>query len=154
MVEITFKEMSLSFDGRTVFIKGDFFGEVVDVKLSVLQLAKVFGSDKIIAQEAEQNFGSEELEDKCTETRDVVKNFPNIDVWTNNVELSDCWIDSSEIDKGIIRIFGENMCGWENKGILIRMSREIYGKVLGGKDFKIILTPFFCYIFVVISQSW
>ena len=142
MVEITFKEMSLSSDGRTVFIKGDFFGEVVDLKLSVLQLAKVFGSDRMIVQEAENNFGSEELEDKCNETREVVKNFPKIDVWNNKVELSDCGINSAEVDKGIIRIFGENMCGWGNEGVLIRMSREIYGKVLEGKDFKIILTPF------------
>jgi len=141
MVQIIFKKMKLSEDKRTVFIDGDCYGKEVKIKLSILQLAKVFGTDRELAQDVEHSFGSEEYEDGCIETRKYVEKFPKISVWDREIEFSGCGGENRE-KKEVILIWGEDMGGWDNEGVQITFPQELYDRILEGKDYSISMTPF------------
>ena len=135
--------MELSKDGNTVHIDADAFGHKIDITLSILQLAKIFGTDGEVAGEyLKSGFGSVELEDKCNETREFVKAFPNITVWDNKVEFRDISISEGDTEE-TLKIFGEDISGWSNEGIMIIFPKKLYNKTLENKKFRIFVAPFF-----------
>ena len=83
-MKIDFKQMKLLEDNITVKIIGDYLKNKIIIKLSILQIAKIFGTDKKIIDKLD--FGSIEDEYKCDETREYVKKFPNIDVLDREIE--------------------------------------------------------------------
>ena len=156
MVTITFKKMELLENHNTVKIVGDCFGHQVTMEISILQLAKIFGTDKEISQEVENDFGSTEYEDKCDETREYVKKFPEIKVWNNELEFGyvsvedQKWVkefrenkfQEKSINPKTIGIYAEDIVGWDNEGIRIDFPKEIYDKDLKGKEFRVFVSPF------------
>jgi plasmid maintenance system antidote protein VapI len=77
--------MELLENQNTVKIIGDCFGHQVTMEISRLQLAKIFGTNKEVLKKVENDFGSKEYEDRCEETREYVKKFPEIKVWNNEL---------------------------------------------------------------------
>ncbi len=147
-MEIPFKEMKLDNDGITVRIIGEAFGYKIPMKVSILQLAKIFGADKEVGEECESiGFGSEELEEKCEETRKLIEKFPNIKVWNNEVKfdyssVEDSSWKSKSSNPNIIWVYAEDIVGWNNEGILIDFPKELYDKRLKGKNFEVFVKPF------------
>ena len=147
ILHIVFKKMELSEDKRTVKISASCLKAPVEIKISILEIAKIFGTDTEIADEAENEFGSEELEEKCKETRGYVKKFPNIKSWANWVDFGIANILSvSDSKTGLaskktVLILGENFCVWGNEGIRIKLNSEVYDNNLKGRDFKILVSP-------------
>jgi hypothetical protein len=147
-MEIKFKKMELKDDEITVKIIGEAFGHKINMKISILQLAKIFGTDQKVGEECESiGFGSFELEEKCEETRELIKKFPNIiNGWTKEIKFDyvsvedGLWKDRSK-DPNIIWIFAEDLVGWDNEGILIDFPKEIYDKMLKGKEFEVFVRP-------------
>lgn len=147
MVKIMFKRMRILKDKRTVGIIGEYRGKEIEIELSVLQLAKVFQCDKDVLKEQERyGWGSRELEEKCEEIIDIIKRFPNVKIVENKIGVEDISvIDNSKIKyylntkENIVKIFGEDLSGWENEGIKIRFPADLYRQDLEGKDFNFIL---------------
>jgi len=151
-VTIEFKSMKLSEDGRTVIIKGVCLGHHTKIEISILQLAKIFGTDRKVGNKlSEIGFGSEELEDECDETRDYVKKFPEITVWERELEFpevsveDESWAERST-DPEIIWIHAEDIKGWSNEGLRIDFPKKIYDSELKGKNFGVYATPFYVYL--------
>ncbi len=144
-MKIEFKEMKLANDGISVEIKGksvsaNYFGEDVDVKMSVLQLAKMWGTDRNAGEACEESgWGSKELEDKCDETKNEIKKFPDVKYWNKEIECYEGGVINNEGE--MVDIYGEDISGWNNEGIIMKMSKEIYDKEIGEKKFKVILNP-------------
>ncbi len=145
-MKIEFKEMKLSKDGISVEIKGKSmssfsFGKDVDIKMSILQLAKVWGTDRSVGDELEngEGWGSKELEEKCDETKGEIKKFPNVKFWDKEIECYDNGGPHERED--MITVYGEDLSGWNNEGISIKMKKEVYEKEINGKKFKVILNP-------------
>lgn len=145
--------MRLKEDSRTVQIEGEIvnpfkiYKEKINIEMSILQLAKVWGTDRKAVSKVENEFGSEELEDLCEETKEEIKNFP-IEFW--NKEIKCGYVnttdktndrDSPDMKTQIVRIYGEDLCGWDNEGILVEIPKEIYDKELKGKKIEMILEP-------------
>lgn len=139
--------MQILNDERTVKIIGEYKNKEMEIKLSVLQLAKVFQCDKEVLKEQEEyGWGSEELEDKCEEIRDIIKKFPDVEIGNNEIEVGYTSLvnksldrDSEDMKDQVVRVFGEDLCGWGNEGILIRFPVELYNQDLQGKEFDFIL---------------
>ena len=121
----------------------------MEIKLSVLQFAKVFQCDKEVLKEQEANgWGSIELEDKCEEIREIIKKFPSGRIRKNEIKVDYVSIkdnsrdrDSSDMKEKIVRIYGEDLSGWENEGIMIKFPVDSFRKDLQGKEFDFILKP-------------
>lgn len=139
--------MELLKNQNTVKIFGDCFGHRVIMEISIFQLAKIFGTDKEIVQEVENNFGTEEYEDKCNETREYVKKFPKIDVWDKKLEFDyvsvedESWAQRTT-DPNIIGIYAEDIVGWNNEGIKIKFPKGVFDQELKDKKFKVFVNPF------------
>lgn len=148
MVTITFKKMELTEDQNTVRITGDCFGHEVKIELSILQLAKIFGTDREVGYEIKDDFGSTEYEDKCEETRKYVKQFPDIHVWDTEMEFGyvstedESWAAKSK-DPRKIKIYAEDIVGWDNEGIRIDFPAEVFNKEIKGKKFGVFSSPFY-----------
>ncbi len=147
MVTITFKKMKLLKDQNTVKIVGDCFGHEVLIEISILQLAKIFGTDREVVQEAEDDFGSKEYEDKCNETREYVQKFPEIDVWNKELEFSYVSVENEgwarrSTNPETIRIYAEDIVGWNNEGIRIEFPKEIFNQKLKDKKFRVFMSSF------------
>lgn len=157
MAIITSRKMKLLENQNTVKIIGDCFGHQVTMEISILQLAKIFGTDKEISQKVETDFGSTEYEDKCDETREYVKKFPEIEVWDKELEFGyvsvedQKWVkefrenkfQEKSINPKTIGIYAEDIVGWDNEGIRIDFPKEIYDKELKDKKFKVFVSPFY-----------
>ncbi len=155
-MKIIFKKMELLEDGNTVKITGDCFGQEVVIEISILQLAKIFGKDKEVVQEIESDFGSEEYEDRCDETREYIKRFPEIDVQDKGLEFgyvsveSRSWVKEFRENKfqkqptklEMIGIYAEDLVGWNNEGIRIDFPKEIFNRELKDREFKVFVSPF------------
>jgi len=147
MIKIKFKKMQLMEDERTVKIIGEYKNEEMEIELSVLQVAKVFRCDKEVLKEQEKcGWGSGELEDKCEEIREIIKKFPNVKIGKNEINVRYTSVvnksfdrDSEDMKNQVIRVFGEDLSGWENEGIMIRFPVELYKQDLQGKEFDFIL---------------
>ncbi len=139
--------MQILEDERTVKIIGGYKNEEMEIELSVLQLAKVFQCDKEVLKEQEEyGWGSEELEDKCEEIRDIIKKFPNVEIGKNEINVGYTSVvnksidrDSEDMKNQVVRVFGEDLCGWGNEGIMIRFPVELCKQDLQGKEFDFIL---------------
>ena len=148
MVRTSFRSMRLLDDMNTVKIIGDCLGHRVTIKISVLQLAKIFGTDKEVVQEVGDGFGSEEYEDRCDETREHIKRFPEIDVLRDELEFGyvsvedETWAKRSA-DPQTIGIYAEDIVGWGNEGIRIDFPKEIFNHKLKGKKFRVLVSPFY-----------
>jgi hypothetical protein len=146
MTTIDFKSMKLSEDERTVIIKGNCLGHNVKIEVSIIQLAKIFGTDREIADEATLN--PEECEKKCKETKEYAKKFPDIAVWDKELEFrevsveDESWTEISA-DPKIIMIYAEDICGWDNEGIRIDFPIKVYNSELKGKNFGVYVSPFY-----------
>src|SRR3989338_1115947 len=147
---LIFKEMKLEEDEITVIIIGEAFGYKIPMKMSILQLAKIFAIDRVVGDECEStSFGSEELEDKCEETRELVRNFPNIKLWNNKIKFDYVSVtdnsndrDSSDMKDKVVSIYAEDLVGWNNEGIKISFPKELYVKQLKEKKFDVFVKPF------------
>mgnify|MGYP001573041172 FL=1 len=147
---IEFKKMKLIEERRSVEI----IGKIIEISktlyknkkaiitMSILQLAKIWGADKENVSDADNNFGSEKLENQCDETRELVNKFPDVKFGNKEIECQDNTIISDK-DNNKIDLLGEDISGWENEGVLVRIPKEIYDKELDEKSFKLILTPTF-----------
>ena len=94
--------------GRSVVIDGESvspnsWGEKAEIKMSILQLAKIWGTDRISVSEVEDSFGSDELEDKCDETREEVKKFPDFEFWNKEIKIEDVSVSSDKNNKINVR---------------------------------------------------
>jgi len=148
MVTITFKGMDLLKDRNTVKIIGDCFGSLVVIEISILQLAKVFGTDRNIGQEIGSNFGSKEYEDKCEETREYIKKYPNVEVWDKEIEFKDVSVDIENATRKsmypeTVGIYAEDIVGWDNEAVRIYFPEKVYNQTLKDKKFKVFVSPFF-----------
>jgi hypothetical protein len=111
-MKIEFKKITL--DRNTIIIQGT---ENTQIKMSILQLARIWGLDKKITDEAVFHFGSEKLEIQCKETREAVKKFSNINLKGDEIKI--IHIDLVTKDNKILKILGEDLCGWNNEGVKI-----------------------------------
>ena len=147
-MEISFKEMKLDNDEITVKTTGEAFGYKIPIKLSILQLAKIFGTDREVGEECESiGFGSQELEEKCEETKELIKKFPDIRVWNNEVKFDYTSVEeisrkSVSSNPNVIQIYAEDIVGWNNEGILTDFPKELYDKELKCKKFEVSVKPF------------
>src|SRR3989344_3704857 len=103
---LPFKKMNVSDDELKVSILSEYISEEVTIKMSVLQLAKIFGVDKEVIKEMEGNkccgYGSVELEEKCKEIREVIKKFPEYSGEGKTIIIKDISIygpEAREIEK-------------------------------------------------------
>lgn len=132
---------------NTVKIIGDCLGHHVTMNISILQLAKIFGTDKEVGGELGNDFGTEEYEDKCDETREYVKKFPEINVWNKELEFNyisvenEGWAKKST-NPETIGIYAEDIVGWNNEGLRIDFPKEIYNQKLKEKKFRVFVSPF------------
>ena len=118
-------------DERTVLIIGDYNNFEIKIKMSVLQLAAIWGTDKNVIKELDRGFGSEELEDRCEEVRNLIKKFPNVKVEHNKLVFDsysfiDETIDRASPEKKFVSIFIEDIVGWGNEGIEIKIPKDLY----------------------------
>ena len=118
-------------DERTVLIIGDYNNFEIKIKMSVLQLATIWGTDKNVIKELDRGFGSEELEDRCEEVRNLIKKFPNVKVENNKLVFDsysfiDETIDRDSPEKKFVSIFIEDIVGWGNEGIEIKIPKDLY----------------------------
>ncbi len=139
-MKINFKKMSIEDDERTALIVGDYKNVEIRIKMSVLQLAKIWGVDKNVTEELDRGFGSEELEDECEEVRALIKKFPNIKVENNKLifdgySFIDETIDRDSFEKKFVSVFVEDITGWSNEGIEIKIPKEIYYLKFGKKKY-------------------
>ncbi len=131
MLKILFTKMELLKDNNTVKIFGDYLGHQVSIELSILQLAKIFGTDANIVKEVD--FGTEEYEEKCIETREHIKNFPKMNVQNNILSLSNTQI--KRVSENKLKMYVEDIVGWDNEGIRIEFPEDIFNQEL--KDGKL-----------------
>ncbi len=139
--------MKLESDERTVKITGKYKANEVEITISILQLAKVFQSDKKVLKETEkEGFGSTTLEDACEQTRELVKLFPKIKVKPNKVNCGKASVHETPRDRyaskergNIIKMYGEDLFGWSNEGIIVKVPRELYERDLKERNFNFIL---------------
>ena len=139
MTSINFEKMELSEDEKSVIITGECSGREVTIELSILQLAKVFGADKGLAEEVEREFGSEELEGKCEETKNLVYGFPHISVWNTSIELT---VTGEEVDGKNVIIMAEDLGGWDNQGVRIYLPIDLHSSTLKEKIYTAFISPF------------
>jgi hypothetical protein len=145
-MEIIFKKIKFIEDTGKVEIEGELVNsdcpiKKMLIKMSILQLAKVWSTDRERVSIADNDFGSAFLEDKCIETRKLVKKFPKVQLWDKEIDCGE--VTSHPVNyKEYLSLFAEDLCGWNNEGIEIKMSKEFYEKEVKGKRFKLILTPF------------
>ncbi len=141
MMKIEFKTIKLSEDENTVFIKGYYKDKEIEIKMSILQLAKLWGTDRKITEELDRDFGSEELEYQCDETRELVSKFPNIKEENNELDF-DCYsivgstLDRDNPERKFVTIFVEDIVGWDNEGIIIKFPTELYNSTFEGKRYQ------------------
>ena len=147
MVEVSFKEISLEHDEHSVFIKGKSHNHQLQVKMSILQFAKICGTDGELAQEVEADFGSIEHEEKCIETKQLVTLFPNIPVWDKELIIEDqVTIKENTTDK-TIELTVKDIVGWSNEGITLSMPQEFYNlHVKPLQPIQLSISPFTLYI--------
>lgn len=143
MIEIKFKDMKVLKDGRTIRIIGECKGKEIEIELSILQLAKVWNSDKKVLEKLKyEGFGSAELEYECKETVKMVSEFPNINVnLTNKIEILYDRVVIRGVMPDIIMVCGEDLNGWDNEGIRIKFPKELYPDELEEIKFDFILKP-------------
>ena len=139
-MKINFKKMFMGDDERTVLIFGDYENSEIKIKMSVLQLAKIWGVDKKVLNELGEGFGSEEFEDKCEDARKLIKNFPNIKTENNRLVFEsfsfiDETIDGDAMEKRFVSVFVEDICGWGNEGIEMKIPKDIYYSKFGRKKY-------------------
>ena len=153
---IAFEKMLLSEDQNTVKIIANCFEHRVVVELSILQLAKIFGTDKDVFETMETSFGSTKYEERCDETRRYVQRFPEINIENNTVEFRYVSVTDQEYraenmqyqaqeasnHPETISVYAEDIVGWDNEGIRIRMPRKIYENELKGTRFGVLVRPF------------
>jgi len=143
---IGFKKMSLNEEGNTVKIIGEVvnppkkYNDEISIEMSILQLAKVWSTDRRKVSKVENGFGAGELEDECEETKEEVKNFPNIEFWNKEIKFDFINITGTAKEKNM-HICAEDISGWSNEGIRIEMPKKIYDAELNDKEFELILTP-------------
>jgi hypothetical protein len=116
------------------------YGQEIKADLSILQLAKVWGTDRKIADElSSTGFGSHKLEDKCTETKNLIKKFPNISLWNKKTKF-----DYVKLTDSKKMIYAEDIVGWNNEGIRIKISKKIhdYLSEKSNKKLSLYMTPF------------
>lgn len=145
-MDIFFKSMEL-FDennSNSVRIIGDSSGKKVEIEMSILQLAVIFDTDKNVISLMKQSggFGSHELELKCTETKELVKKYPEI-TFSNNQLISSkdcCFIPyTKDGDEDYGRIIFEDLSGWGNEGISIILPMSLYN-LFKDEYLKIVIT--------------
>jgi hypothetical protein len=126
-MKIKFEKICLSEDKRSVVINGKYKRNFLKISLSILEIAKVWGTDKTIIEKVRNSFGSEEYEDGCNETREKISDFPNIKIENNLIEIDE--IDLVTKDESVIKLIGEDITGWGNEGIEILIPLEAYRKL-------------------------
>jgi hypothetical protein len=136
---INFEKMKLSEDKRSVFIAGKSFGYSVTIKMSIIQLAKIFGTDRELSGLDYDGLVSGELEDNCKETREFVQKYPEIQVWDSFILFDS--ISVKEVENNI-QIFAEDISGWDNEGIYITIPKEIFEKIVNSKILELFVDPF------------
>ncbi|MFA4960042.1 MAG: hypothetical protein WC548_00050 [Candidatus Pacearchaeota archaeon] len=147
MIKINFKKMQILNNERTVKIFGGYKKKEIIIELSILQLAKVFQCDKEILKEQENyGWGSEELEYRCKEIREIIKKFPKVKIEKREIVARYTSVtkkiqnkELEDMKDQIIIIYGEDLCGWENEGILIQFPEELYQQDLREKEFDFVL---------------
>lgn len=125
MVEVSFKGMSLIEDERSVLIQGKSYNQSLDIKMSILQMAKVFGSDTELASEVDNDFGSEEYEDRCLETKRLVTQFPEISVWNKKLHIEND-VQVRDLDANTVQVTTQDIAGWDNEGITLSVPKAFY----------------------------
>ena len=147
MVEIQFKNMKL-LDERNVSIIGSYKNQEITIKMSVLQLAVLLGTDKgVFEKYLEFNYNPKVLEEECEETRKAVENFSGMKF--KRVERICHTVDiygkptpfNKYFEGDIVKIFTEDLSGWDNEGIIIKMPKQIFDSMIGKKEMIIMLTP-------------
>jgi len=144
MLSIEFSEMKLIStnvsDNNTVRITAVCLGKEASVEMSILQLAKIFGTDTEVVEELLVNdFGTEELENKCVETKSLLSRYPDINVCGDEIEL--VFLKVEEKGENSVIIYAEDIGGWNNEGIIIELPSAIYDAELKGKNSKVFASP-------------
>jgi hypothetical protein len=143
MIEIKFENMKLLKDERTVKIKGKYKGKRIEIILSILQLAKLWNTDKKVLEklnDPEFDLGYIDLlEYECKETRKMISKFPNVNLPKNKIEIPYPYVDTRPTKQHTIMISGMDLCGWDNEGIYIYFPEELYPNELKEKKFDFIL---------------
>jgi hypothetical protein len=130
-MKINYEKAELIEEDRTIKFVYNFKGNEITVEMSILQLAKIWGTDKGLFKNFV--FGDEELEDKCVETRKLLSNFLDIKVENNKLDFNDFQLFSRSKDRSLLWV--EDISGWGNEGIRIYVPIKFYDEFL--KDKKI-----------------
>ena len=117
------------------------YGEKIIIDISILQLAKLWSTDRKIAEELElEGFGSAELEEKCTETLGLLDKFPEISIWDKEIEFGEVSFlgkpndrDLEDNEGKIVRIYAEDLVGWNGEGVEVKLKKEVYRAYFGDK---------------------
>lgn len=134
-MKVTFDSMELFDEDHMVKILGQSQEMMVTIEMSILQLAVLFNTDKKILAEmnAAGGFGDHWLEERCVETRELVKNYPKINFTDNKITSSlssnlyfQAYDKDGDENYGLISF--EDLCGWGNEGINIILPKGIYDK--------------------------
>ncbi len=129
-MKINFKDMSILENKRKVKIIGYCEGISVEIELSILQLAKVFRTDrKVLKRQEKYGWGNEEFEDKCRETKKLVENYPNINILDKSIKFGQINLTQKKIfydkkQKICIQIYAEDIFGWNNEGLIINFQED------------------------------
>lgn len=129
----------MELENHLVRIIADWHGYQATVELSILQLAKIFGTDGEVIREL--GFGNEEYESRCDETRACVERFPNIQVADRELEFGSVTVtEHVETKPGFVQILAEDIVGWDNEGMSIEVPRVVFDQLKGG--FRVFVRPF------------
>lgn len=113
----------------------------VAVELSILQLAKLWQTDKKVLKlmDEQGGFGSVKLEDQCKETRKLVNEFPKIKVTGESIVMNETVMrhDEDVFHNPRLKVIGEDLVGWEREGI----AASLPNRDLEGKKLKMTLRP-------------
>lgn len=138
--------MQLVDEDHSVLIVGQSHSHTIQIKMSILQFAKICGSDGDIASDVQADFGSQEYEDKCTETKRLVTLFPTIPIWDKDLlidEEVEVFNDGIPNTSETIQLVTEDIVGWDNEGILLTMPKEFYNlHVKHLHPIQMIISPF------------
>ena len=146
MTQLKIKIENFETTNKKVKIKGKIISEInkgkeIKTEISILQLAKIWETDKEVLKELRKTwFGSKELESKCLQTQKLIKKFPKIPTRNNEVSFDYTSVkdniintDSQGKKEELVKIFAEDLNGWEGEGIIITLRKETYKKYFQNK---------------------
>ncbi len=131
-MEFKFNEVKLIPHEMSVEFIAESKNKEIRVIMSILQLAKIWDTDKTLRKG--MDFGTSELEEGCKETLELLKNFPNISIKNNSLLFDKFSVKKWQEE---LLIWVEDLSGWNNEGIRIYIMDDIYNSFLKDKISKV-----------------